>query len=93
MTGCNRIIFVVCSLCTSNDMSPPSSNLSASRNRDHIVVFMLDILVASKVGILDILNRVVGVWSSDAFELPLVYTINRQLLKDSMAGSASGEDR
>jgi hypothetical protein len=85
----DRVVRVVASLSTANDMTPPSADLCTSRNRNHRAVLMCKVLVASERSIIDIGDGVVGVWSTDALQLTLIRTIDGDLLKDGVCSSTA----
>lgn len=77
-------------------MAPPCTDFGTGRHCDNGAVGMLDILVASEGGIVDILDGIVAVGSADALELALVGAVDRHLLEDSVArcqGREAEDDR
>lgn len=77
----DRIISIVRALRTANDVAPPSSNFCAGWYSDDGLIEVRQAFVASKSRIVDVLDRIVTIWSSHALQLPLVDAINGNLLK------------
>ena len=57
VTGSDGVVGVVGDLRATNNMAPPCTNTSTSGNFDDVVIFVLEILVASEIRIVDVLNR------------------------------------
>jgi hypothetical protein len=85
------VIRVAGELGTSDLVPPPRANPGASRNRDHVAVLVHKVGVAGKLGVVDVLDRVVAGRGSDAPELALVGAIDRELLKDGMGARGRGK--
>ena len=56
MTPRNGMVWVIGTLRPSDNVAPPCAYASSCRNIDDVVVLELDVLVAGKVGVVDILN-------------------------------------
>ena len=84
VTGGNRVVLVIRALSTTNNMTPPSSNLCAWGDTDYRAVLVRKTFVASELSIIDVLYGVVGVWSADPLQLTLVCTVDRDLLHDGV---------
>jgi len=81
VAGRDGVVGVVGSSCSANLMSPPSSNSGSSWDRNHRVVLVLDIGVAGKVPMVDVLDGVVGAWSTNSLKLALLGSVDRHLLE------------
>lgn len=57
VTGSDGMVWVVGALRTTDDMAPPCTDTGTSWNFDDVVILVLDTLVASKISIIDVLNR------------------------------------
>jgi len=79
-------------------VSPPGTDLGAGGDLDDGLVLELDVGVAGKVGVVDVLDGVVAGGSADALELALVDAVDRHLLEDGVgvggrdAGRGEGEE-
>lgn len=82
---------VVSTLWTSNNMSPPRSDLGTRRNSNDGAVRILDVLVTRHPRIVHVLNRVVRARGPHALELPLFHAIDRDLLEDSVRSSRASQ--
>ena len=57
VTGGDGMVWIVGDLGTTDNMTPPCTNTGTSRNIDDVVIFVLEILVASEIWIVDVLDR------------------------------------
>ena len=89
--GSNRVIRVVGALGTADDMLVASTDLGAGRDGDDIVVLVLDVLVAGKLGIVDVLDGVVGRGSPNTVEKTLVNAVDGDLLENGV-GRGQGHE-
>lgn len=91
--GSDWVVWVVGALRTANDVTPPGTNSSTSWDVDDVVVLVNKIRVACKVGVVDVLDWVVGGWGSDTLELSLVLSVDGNLLENgvSLNGSEAGK--
>jgi hypothetical protein len=64
---------------------PPGADGGAGGDLDDGAVAVLDVGVAGKVGVVDVLDGVVARGSADALELALVDAVNRHALEDGVA--------
>lgn len=85
------MIRIVAPLGTSNDMPPPGTDLGARRDGDDVAVLVLNVVVASEAAVVDVLDRVVAGGGPDPLQSALVDAVDRELLKDGMAGNTDGE--
>jgi hypothetical protein len=85
----DRVISIIRPLCTANDMAPPCTNLRTGRNANYSAVRMFDVFVAGERSIVDVGDWVIGVWCANAFQLPLVDTVNGHFLEDSVSSDAA----
>lgn len=76
MTGGNGMIWIERSRCSPDLMTPPRSDSRTRWHRDDGVVLVLEVGVAGKVGMVHVLNGVVGPWCTNTLKLPLVYSID-----------------
>lgn len=90
MGGSNRVIRIVGTSGATDLVSPPRTDLSASRNLDDGLVLELDVCVTGKIGVADILDGEVTGRSANALELALVDAVDRHLLEDAV--SVGGRD-
>lgn len=92
--GGDGVIRVVGPGGTTNLMPPPGTDSGAGWDLDHGVIPQLDVGVAGKVGVVDVLDGEVAVGSADALELALVDAVNRHLLEDGVGadGRSQGDE-
>lgn len=69
---------------TPDDMAPPRADLGARRDLDDGAVLELEVGVAGKVGMVDLLDRVVAGGCPETLELALVHAVDRHLLEDGV---------
>lgn len=81
------MVWVIGPLRTADNVAPPGSNARTRRNGDDVVVLVSNILVARKLRIIDILNWVVRVGSTNSPKLPLVGAVHGDLLENGMSAS------
>lgn len=72
-------------------MAPPSSDFGTSRDANHIVVLVHDSCVTGEVCIIWTVKGVVAGRGTNALELALVLTVDRELLHDGMRGCTGRE--
>lgn len=86
VTGSNGVVGVVGPLRSADDMPPPCADARTWSDSVHIVVLVLEVLVAGELSIVDVLERVVAVGSADTPELALVCAVDGYLLEDRVPG-------
>lgn len=72
-------------------MAPPSTNSSSGRDRDDVVILVVDASVAGKVAVVDVLDRVVAAGGTDTLQLALISAIDTELLEDGVARGQTGQ--
>jgi len=73
-----------------NLMSPPGTDTSTGRDGDDVVVLELDVGVAREVGMVDVLDGVVAIRSTDTPELTLIGAVDGHLLEDGVGVDSRG---
>lgn len=84
MRGGDRVVRVGRAGGTPDDMAPPRADLSTRRDLDDGAVLELEVGVAGKVGMVDVLDRVVAGGCPETLELALVHAVDRHLLEDGV---------
>lgn len=91
---CNRMVRIVCELCTANYMAPLDTDLVSGLDVDD---FSGDLCsepaVAGHVVVVYILDGVVGVGHADANELAIICAVDTDALGDGVCGSECGQAR
>lgn len=81
MRSSNGVIWIVCRLGTTNNVSPPRTDSSTSWYVDDSVVLVINSSIAGKLGVVDVFDGVVRVWGTNTLQLALVDTIDRDFLE------------
>jgi hypothetical protein len=82
--GSDRVVLVVGARGAANLVLPPRANAGTRRHLDDGVVLELDVGVAGKVGVVDVLDGVVAARGADTLELALVDAVDRHALEDGV---------
>lgn len=85
VAGGDRMVRVVLSLRAANDVTPPSTDTSTSRNVDNGVVLILNVVVAGHSAVVHIGDGVVAAGGTNTLKLALILAINRHFLEDGVA--------
>ncbi len=87
----NGVVRIVRRLRSPDNVSPPGSDSGSRWNRDYRAILVLNVLVAGKTRVVDILDRVVAVRGANSLQLALVSAVDRYLLEDCMCGREGHE--
>jgi hypothetical protein len=68
---------------------PPRANAGTGGHLDDGVVLVLDVGVASKRGVVDVLDGVVAARGADTLELALIDAVDRHALEDGVGADGS----
>lgn len=85
VTGGDGVVGIVLTLSATNNVTPPSTNASASRNVDNSVVLVLDAVIAGHAAVVHVGDGVVAAGCTNTLELALILTIDRHFLEDGVA--------